>query len=103
MKTIALKRLSFALAAVSIATCAFAQETNNLPPQNNQPAQNLPERIINRLTAQQFVTDAALGGMKEVQASQLAIEKPQSPKVKNFAIHMVRDHSAANAKLAEIA
>jgi putative membrane protein len=49
-----------------------------------------------------FVTEAAEGGMTEVELSKLA-EKSGNPEVKRFAERMVRDHSAANAELTSIA
>jgi putative membrane protein len=55
------------------------------------------------LTAQQFVTKAAMAGNKEVREGELALQKSSNPDVKNFASQMVRDHSAANAKLTRIA
>jgi putative membrane protein len=50
----------------------------------------------------QFVTEAAEGGMTEVELSKLA-EKSGNPEVRHFAERMVRDHSAANAELTSIA
>lgn len=55
------------------------------------------------LTPQQFVTDAAIGGMKEVYLSQLALNRTTNDDVKDFANHMVKDHTAANLKLARLA
>jgi putative membrane protein len=72
------------------ATAAFADDTNT-----NQPPSTL--------TSQQFVSDAAVGGMKEIYLSQLALEKSTNDDVKSFATHMVRDHRRADAKLQKIA
>jgi putative membrane protein len=55
------------------------------------------------LTPQQFVSDSAVGGMKEVYVSQLALEKTANEDVKSFANHMIKDHSAANRKLEKMA
>ncbi len=53
-----------------------------------------------QMTAQQFVTDAASGGMYEVQSSQFILDQGQAPAdVSEFAQHMVDDHSKANDKL----
>src|SRR5690349_14785651 len=46
-----------------------------------------------------FVTDAAEGGMAEVQLGQLAVSKATNPDVKNFGQKMVDDHSKANDQL----
>jgi putative membrane protein len=50
-----------------------------------------------------FVDKAASGGMAEVQAAQLAEQKTQDPKVKDFAEQMIKDHTAANQQLTTIA
>jgi putative membrane protein len=50
-----------------------------------------------------FVEKAASAGMAEVQAAQLAEQKTQDPKVKEFAQQMITDHSAANKQLQTIA
>jgi putative membrane protein len=50
-----------------------------------------------------FVEKAASGGMAEVQAAQLAQQKSQDPKVKDFAQQMITDHTAANQQLTTIA
>lgn len=55
------------------------------------------------LTPQQFITDAAMGGMKEINAALLALDKSTNQDVRHFARRMVKDHSAANAKLAKLA
>jgi len=46
-----------------------------------------------------FATDAAEGGMAEVQLGQLAVSKATNADVKNFAQKMVDDHSKANDQL----
>lgn len=49
-----------------------------------------------------FINDAAMGGMAEVELGKLAQEKAMSQRVKNFGEMMVRDHSAANDDLKAI-
>ncbi|KPB77213.1 DUF4142 domain-containing protein [Pseudomonas cannabina] len=54
--------------------------------------------------ADDFVEDASAKGIAEVQLGKLALdEKDISPSVKEFAEQMVKDHTAANEKLATIA
>jgi putative membrane protein len=81
-----------ALAISSIAIPALADEssssTNQSPP---------------TLTSQQFVSDAAVGGMKEVFLSEAALVTSTNDGIKSFAKHMIKDHSVANKKLAKIA
>lgn len=50
-----------------------------------------------------FFKNAAEAGMAEVEAGKMAETKATSPAVKEFAAMMVKDHSAANAKLKKIA
>ena len=57
-----------------------------------------------QVTAQDFVTQAASGGMYEVESSQLVLEEAQAPaEITEFAQHMVQDHSKANDQLTTIA
>jgi putative membrane protein len=50
-----------------------------------------------------FVKKAAQGGVTEVTLGKLALNRAQSADVKQFGRRMVTDHSAANAKLAQVA
>lgn len=50
-----------------------------------------------------FVSKAGMGGLFEVQAGNLALQKATSPDVKSFAQRMVTDHGKANAQLAQLA
>lgn len=92
MKLTNWNKIVLVLGVSSIAIPAFADEssfsTNESPP---------------ALTPQQFVSDAAVGGMKEVFLSEAALETSTNDDIKSFAKRMVKDHSAANKKLAKIA
>jgi putative membrane protein len=59
----------------------------------------------NQLSAldQQFVIDAAQGGMAEVQLGQLALERSRNPEVKQFARQMIQEHTRANERLMRLA
>lgn len=50
-----------------------------------------------------FIQKAAIGSMTEVEASKLALQRTQSPIIKQFAKMMVTDHTRASAELATIA
>jgi putative membrane protein len=51
----------------------------------------------------EFVVEAASGSMMEVELGKLAVERANSPQVKNFAQKMVNDHSKANERLKNLA
>lgn len=92
MKPTILNTIAFVLGVSSLVVPAFASEsmptTNQLPP---------------ALTSQQFVSDAAMSGMKEVFLSELALETSTNSDIKSFAKRMVKDHSMANKALMKIA
>jgi putative membrane protein len=52
---------------------------------------------------QLFVTQAAIGGMAEVEMGKLAVDKASSADVKKFGAQMVSDHAKANEQLEGIA
>lgn len=50
-----------------------------------------------------FVKNAAMGGMMEIKAGQLAVKKGKSAGVKAYGAKMVTDHTLANAQVKKIA
>ncbi|MDQ0740692.1 DUF4142 domain-containing protein [Pseudomonas sp. W4I3] len=54
-------------------------------------------------TSNDFVENAAQGGITEVEAGKLALEKSGSADVKNFAQHMITDHTKVNQELTALA
>src|SRR3954467_5145800 len=54
-------------------------------------------------TDQQFIKEAAQGGMAEVQMGRLAAKKAQSDAVKQLGQKLVQDHSKANQELKKLA
>ena len=80
---------------LGISSFAFpALADDNLSPTN----QSMPT-----LTSQQFVSDAAVGGMKEIFLSEAALETSTNDEIRHFAQRMVKDHTEANKKLMKIA
>jgi putative membrane protein len=53
----------------------------------------------NAVTDQEFVTEAATGGMAEVKLGQLAQERAGNPEVKKFGEKLAEDHTMANKEL----
>jgi putative membrane protein len=109
MKTMIWKTMSLVMVFSGLATWSMAQPAT-VPPQarpanasSTAPAPSFPQRWLDMLTAQQFVTDAAMGGMKEVRLSEIALAKTQNAGVKAVAQRMITDHSQANAKLRQLA
>ena len=92
MKPTICKKIVLALSISSIVIPALADDSASY---TNQPPM--------ALTSQQFVSDAAAGGMKEVLLSEAALERTTNDDIKSFAKRMVKDHSAANQKLMKIA
>jgi putative membrane protein len=83
-----------AVASLALMPAAFAQ--SNKAGAAQEQAQIKP-------ADQNFVTKAAVGGLFEVQSSELAEDKGQSAEVKSFAKMMVRDHGKANKELEALA
>jgi putative membrane protein len=81
-----------------------AQEQPNQPPTStSDPASTRGPATSGANLDQKFVTDAADGGMAEVELGRLAAEKASSSEVKQFGQRMVADHSKANDQLKQIA
>jgi putative membrane protein len=52
---------------------------------------------------QQFITEAAQGGMAEVQLGKLALQRASSQEVKDYAQHMIDEHTKVNQELMALA
>lgn len=56
-----------------------------------------------RVDEKEFALRASTGGMMEVEAAKIALQKTRNAAVKDFAARMVKDHGLANKELATIA
>lgn len=56
-----------------------------------------------KVDEQEFALRASTGGMMEVEAAKIALQKTRNARVKDFAARMVKDHDLANKELATIA
>jgi putative membrane protein len=94
----ALKHLMVGVAAVGLmAAPALAQNRDVTAQQLAQAGQELAEVDM------EFATDAAQGGLKEVQLGELAQQQAESAEVQQFGERMVQDHGKANEQLMQIA
>lgn len=71
---------------------ATSQNTNNQNSNSSAPEQ-----------ATVFLTKALQGGSTEVQMGKLALDKSQNAEVKNFAQHLIKDHSQAGENVKKLA
>ncbi|MFY9288520.1 MAG: DUF4142 domain-containing protein [Alphaproteobacteria bacterium] len=87
------------------------QSVSELPPKPNRPMETFGPLVFVALvvaafafvmwaadaqasrSSQSFVQKATIGNLFEIQSSQLALEKSQDPKVRDFAQQMVSDHA----------
>lgn len=83
-----------AAASLALMPAAYAQSNK---------AGAAQEQTQIRPADQTFVTKAAIGGMFEVQSSEIAGDRAQSSEVKDFAKQMVKDHGKANKELSSLA
>lgn len=77
----------------------------NQPVNNGNSAMNTDNSNVNRTAVVQdnFWTNAAQGGLAEVEMGKLASTKATNPEVKKFAQKMVTDHTKANDELKTLA
>ncbi len=85
----------------SLEYTSIAQQT----PPTSQPTQPATQPNQTRISDsdRQFVLEAAQGGMAEVSLGQLATKRAASNDVKQYAQHMITDHTKANTELMRLA
>lgn len=77
--------------------------SNNGALMPNQNSGNANANAATAMTDNDFMTEAAVGGMAEVELGKVASTKAQSADVKKFAQMMVTDHTKANTELKALA
>ena len=97
-QTLLISCLAIGLAAAS----ACNNGTNSGDSVDSTQAINDSTKVVGS-DANDFMTEAADGGMMEVQLGQMAQQKAVNQRVKNFGKMMVSDHSKANDELKQIA
>jgi putative membrane protein len=101
-----------AIAALSIAACD-QRETGAASDQQNQAANTVQDEAAGVVgaaagpaaatTVEGFVTNAAIGGLYEVEAGRIAAQRSQNPRIKALGEAMVTDHTKAGEALKPIA
>jgi putative membrane protein len=81
---------------------AFAQQTPPVKPMGDQGSTK-PVNDAKPGADHHFVTDAAVGGMAEVELGKVAAEKAANADVKKFGQRMADDHGKANDELKSLA
>ncbi|HAH24490.1 MAG TPA: DUF305 domain-containing protein [Prolixibacteraceae bacterium] len=110
MKTITFKLFIMAIPVIMMA-CNSSQNRNKdnknaSTTMNNDSVSKsavLTENNNDQNKDQDFIKEAANGGLMEVELGKYAQEHAMSPRVKNFGAMMVRDHMKANDELKSIA
>lgn len=77
--------------------------TTDIDETAQSPSPVQPGQTTLSASDQQFMTEAARGGLAEVQLGQLASQQGASDAVKQFGQRMVQDHTQANTQLQQLA
>jgi putative membrane protein len=93
------------IALIVFSTFATAQERKEAPPPLGTASFIPPEgnTKLQPLTAENFVTRAAVTNLAEIDLSQMALDKSTNVDIRKFATQIIKDHQAAQAKLKQIA
>lgn len=89
------------LGVLSFQACTNQQANND----SKDSLDSLNEQPMVQTTddGSEFLTEAASGGMMQVELGKLALEKSQNAKVREFATMMVEQHTNANDELKQLA
>jgi len=95
--------LTFATSCGNNQTKDSTEVAENKNEQKNDQKEAATNTNINTKDDQEFLVEAASGGLMEVELGQLAKTNASSPKVKEFGARMVTDHTKANNELKTLA
>jgi putative membrane protein len=86
-------------------SCGSNETKDSTKAAENKNEQKMDQQATNTNTKddQEFLVDAASGGLMEVELGKIAATNAKSPKVKQFGEQMVTDHSKANDELKALA
>ena len=105
--------LLLSVGALALTAAACQQESGGAPDQQNQAvnaAQDATAGAVGTvaapagaMTSESFVSNAAIGGMYEVEAGRIAAQRSTDPRIKTLGESMVADHTKAGNALKPIA
>lgn len=105
--------LLLSVGALALTAAACQQESGGAPDQQNQAvnaAQDATAGAVGTvaapagaMTSESFVSNAAIGGMYEVEAGRIAAQRSTNPRIKALGEGMVTDHTKAGNALKPIA
>lgn len=103
-----MKKVTFigAIATGLFLTYACEQKTNEQKGETVKAAEEVNDSVLNNNNAKKdadFVVKAANGSLLEVEAGKLVEERATTKAAKDFAKHMIEDHSKASKELKEYA
>ncbi len=75
----------------------------NMTGSNMNSNMSMSNSMSGMTTPNGFMTEAAKGGMAEIELSKLATTKAQNAEVKKYAQQMIQDHTNASAELKQLA
>ncbi|WP_420469858.1 DUF4142 domain-containing protein [Brevundimonas sp. FT23042] len=93
--------LSAGILALALTACQ--QESGGAPDQQNQAVNSAQDMTAGAATAASFISNAAVGGLYEVEAGRIAAQRGMDPRVKALGQTMVTDHTRAGDSLKPIA
>jgi putative membrane protein len=97
-----LKPISIFTVLFLLTACAGNDTTSNNNGQNGtETMQNVGSKLS--MVDRQFVHDATIGGMTEVQAGQIAVNRASNGDLRQFGQQMADDHQRVNNQLTELA
>jgi putative membrane protein len=95
---------AIAVLPLALTGCSAGENTNiNTNTTAANPASTNVKQSTLSSNDREFMSEAATGGLMEVELGRLAVQKGQSADAKHFGQKMVDDHSKANAELKQLA